>query len=171
MSKILIDVDGVVADTRESLVERMGWARDPAPGEWDLIGTLKGEEKERAVEIMNDRNFWANLPVKDGAKKAVRLLKAYGHDVVWLTSPWRSCLGWDDARRFFIGENFGDDPIIIDNEKSHYDGDVFIDDKVDNVEKWKKAHPGKKALIFDAENNRDYTGAPRFDWSKIEKLL
>lgn len=171
MSKILIDVDGTVAETRESLIERSGLGTDPFPEEWDLIGALKGDDKMKAIRVMNDPDFWSNLPLMDGAKKGIRLLKAYGHDITWVTSPWRSCLGWSDIRRFFIKENFGDDPVIITSDKEKVPGDIFIDDKVKNVEKWKKAHPDKKAFVFDAENNKNYTGAPHFNWSKVERLL
>jgi len=169
--KLLFDVDGVVADTRQALLDAAEIEKDPDPKQWDLVKTLSGDEKDRAIEVMNDHNFWVNLPLKDGAKKAIRLLRAAGHEIVWVTSPWKSCFGWDTARRIWIREHFGEDSVITTRDKYHVDGDVFIDDKVDNVEKWRKTHPGKKAFIFDAPSNQDYTGAPRFSWDKVEKLL
>jgi len=170
VSKILLDVDGVVADTRNTIIDELQ-LNDPDPKSWDLVKILPPEDKEEAVALMNEMEFWGGLPLIDGAKKAVRLLKAYGHDIVWVTSPWKSCRGWDQARRFWISEHFGDDPVIIRSDKEEVDGDIFIDDKPENVEAWRKAHPNKKAFIYDQPYNRDYHGAQRFDWSKVESLL
>jgi len=168
--KILLDVDGVVADTRNAIIEKLQ-LKDPNPKSWDLVKILPPDDKERVLELMDDMDFWSNLPLVDGAKKGVRLLKAYGHEVVWVTSPWKTCIGWESARRFFINEHFGDDTIVVTSEKHHVAGDVFIDDKVDNVESYKKENPNTMVYIFDQPYNQEFHGVPRFDWSKVEKLL
>lgn len=170
MSKILIDVDGVVADFTNTLLDELQ-VKNPAPTKWNFIKELDTETKEEAEAILEDEEFWGGLPLIDGAKKAVRLLKAYGHDIVWVTAPWTSCARWEEARRFWISEHFGDDEVIVASDKSDVPGDIFIDDKPDNVRAWQKANPNKKAFIYDQPYNRDYHGAQRFDWSKVGNLL
>ena len=170
MSKILIDVDGVVADFKAAVLDELQ-LEDTHPEDWDFIDKLKPEDKEEADALLEDLEFWGGLPLVDGAKKAIRYLRAFGHEIVWVTSPWSSCIGWETARRSWIKKNFGSDDVVVTSSKHHIDGDVFIDDKPENVEAWKKAHPNKKAFIYDQTYNRDYSGAPRFDWSKVGVLL
>lgn len=170
MSKILIDIDGVVADFKGAFLDELQ-LKDSNPESWDFLESLKPKDKKEAEALMNDLEFWGGLPLIDGAKKAVKRLKAIGHEVVWVTSPWPSCIGWETARRSWIKDNFGDDDVIVTSSKHHIDGDFFIDDKPENVEVWKKAHPYKKAFIYDQTYNRHYHGAPRFDWSKVGILL
>lgn len=172
MSKILLDVDGVVSDMVPTLFEEMsGDLKVEDFPDWDIFSQMTKEQQDEAYKILEDPLFWTNLPLIDGAKKAVRLLKAAGHDIVWVTTPWDSCRGWGDARRFWIRENFGDDRVVATHDKEKEDGDVFIDDKPSNVKRWAAAHPDKKAFIFDTPHNKKYTGAPRFSWDKVEKLL
>jgi len=170
--KWLFDVDGVSADCMASMLEKIGAkATESDIVEWGFEKFLDEREKAKAYELFEDPNFWRELPVKEGAKKVINLIKDLGHEVVWVTSPWRSCFGWANARRAWIEEHFGDDSVIITSDKYHIPGDVFVDDKPDNVEKWKKAHPEKLAIIFDAPWNRDYHGATRMNWDSIQELL
>jgi 5'(3')-deoxyribonucleotidase len=170
VSKILIDVDGVVADLKAAILDELQ-VEDPDPWKWDFIKKLEPSDQEEAHAALDEMEFWERLPLVEGAKKAVKVLKNAGHTIVWVTAPWTSCQGWDVARRSWLNNHFGNDKMIVEADKEKVDGDVFIDDKVENVEAWKKAHPNKKAFIFDQSYNKDYHGAPRFDWSKVELLL
>ena len=165
--KALLDVDGVVADFSSSILQAVGSKLSPQDHQqWDVMEFLTPDEKSRAREALSDIDFWLNLPLKDMAKQGVEKLRDLGFQIVWVTSPWTSCLGWDTARRSWLSRNFGDDPVVITADKEHVDGDVFIDDKVENVEKWSRAHPDKRAFLFDAPYNRD-SDLPRVSWDTI----
>jgi len=170
--KILCDADGVAADMVPALFDAM---KDNLKVEdfpdWNIFERFTKEQNEEKDEILGDPMFWANLPLVDGAKKAIRLLKAAGHDIVWVTAPWDACVGWEEARRFWIRENFGDDKVHTTHDKEEIEGDLFIDDKPDNIKKWKAAHPSKKAFLFDTPHNKKFNDAPRFSWDKVERLL
>jgi 5'(3')-deoxyribonucleotidase len=155
--RLLLDVDGVVANMVLALLNAIGSKSTPSDfPTWDVLKALPKEEHDRAIEVLEDPSFWLNLPLVEGAKRGVQELRDQGYEVVWVTAPWKSCPGWDEARRSWIRKHFGpDDEIIITADKQTVDGDLFIDDKPDNVESWKKAHPGKPAFLFNTPHNKD----------------
>jgi len=172
VSKILIDVDGVTADMVRDLFERMGGTLkvEDFPT-WDIFKQLSDEDREEAYSILSKSDFWANLPVVDGSQKGVRHLKNFGHEVVWVTSPWSGCPGWGDARTAWIKKHFGEgDEIHLRRDKENVDGDCLIDDKPDNVDTYKRVHPDATVLIFDTPHNKKYTGVPRFKWNDVGML-
>jgi len=172
VSKIHIDVDQVAADMLGDLFERMGGDLKPEDfPNWGVYEDMTKEDREKAYKIMKDPEFWANLPLVDGAKKGVKHLKDFGHEIIWVTAPWKSCPRWEDARRSWIKRHFGNDKVIVsaDKEKSVKSG-VFIDDKPDNVDDVKRANPNVRCFIFDTPHNKKYSGAPRFTWDDVGKL-
>lgn len=172
MSKVHIDVDQTVSDTIVDLFERMSGDLDPSDfPNWGVFEDMTKEQREEAYKIMEDPEYWANLPLLDGAKKAVKHLKDFGHEVIWVTAPWKSCLGWEEARRSWIKKHFGNDKVIVSADKEkHVKEGVFIDDKPDNINDVKRANPNVRCFIFDTEHNKKYTGAPRFTWADVGKL-
>jgi 5'(3')-deoxyribonucleotidase len=170
---ILIDVDGVVAEFLEAVFDAVGTNKDPEElKQWNFFSMLSKDEGKVAEKVLEDPAFWATLPIKDHAQDAVKFLKNVGHKIVWVTSPWESCFGWDVARRRWIREHFGDDDIVITKSKEHVKGDVLIDDKPANVEAWQKAHPQGRALLFRAHYNDNYRGdVRRFSWGDVYTLF
>lgn len=170
--KLLLDVDGVVADFIGSLLETINSKLQPSDiKEWGFLEILPSDERAKAEAVLKKPSFWRNLPLLDGAKEGVQELRDRGFEITWLTSPWESCPGWDRARTEWVHHHFDErDPVIVRKDKEKVDGDVFIDDKPDNIEKWQKAHPNKKAFIFDAPYNQKCM-APRMDWKGAIKNL
>lgn len=169
MSKVHIDVDQVAADMVGDLFERMGGDLHPEDfPNWGIFEDMTESQRKRAYKVLSRAEFWANLPLVDGVKKAVKHLKDFGHEIIWVTAPWPSCPGWEEARRSWIKKHFGNDKVIVsaDKENSVKSG-VFIDDKPQNIEDVKKAHPNVQCFIFDTPHNRKYTGAPRFSWGNV----
>lgn len=171
--KILMDVDGVVADTMNHLFELMELSEEKRKRikKWKVFDDMDKEDAERGREIMNTPRFWETLPLVDGAKRGIRELKYMGLRITWLTSPWTSCPDWGGIRNTWLRKNFGNDPVIIERDKEKVDGDVLIDDKPDNVEKWKKAHPVGHAILFETQFNKTFEWAPRADWSNLVRLF
>lgn len=173
MSRVFVDCDGVAADMVGDLFERLGGLKSEDFLDWDIFSQLSEAKKRHAYSILSKADFWANLPLVEGVQKAVRHLKNFGHEVVWVTAPWKSCRGWDNVRREWIKQHFGNDKVIVSSKKGEVPmspGDVFIDDKPSNIDAVKKAHPNVKVYLFGTAHNKDYTGAPRFAWADVGKL-
>lgn len=173
--RILLDVDGVVADSVSYMLDILGISEEKRKKliNWNVLPDMDKEDKKKAIELLSDSDFWRNLPLIDGAKEGVKTLRFLGHDIKWVTSPWSSCLGWEDARKEWLSKNFGgEDPIVFTRDKEEVDGDVFVDDKPENVEKWQRAHPREgHAFLFDTPFNRTFYWPTRVTWKELVRML
>lgn len=174
--KILLDVDGVVADFVKGLEMVLGHTFSSEDKKhWAVHNRLDRATRNQALEEMADAHFWESLPLMEGAKEGVNYLETMGHQIVWVTSPWPSCESWDSARAKWLEKHFDiigkKHHLIIAADKSDVKGDVFIDDKPSHVREWSKKHPEKKAFIYDAPHNQNIADFPRFTWEKVRDLL
>lgn len=178
--ELLSDVDGVVADFILGLLEAVGSELTPKDiVEWDVVSQLPTQdERAHALLILSDPEFWANLPVKEGAKEGVNYLLGVGYKISWVTSPWESCEGWESARREWLNKHFEvkkrGQAYIPTSAKEKIVGDVFIDDKPKNVVKWQRAHPTGRAYLFDApynQNNEKFHWSRRINWKNVKEHL
>jgi len=168
---LLMDVDGVCADFSRALIAAVGSElRYEDVTRWDILGLFTPEQRELAYDYLSDPEFWRHLPVMDGAQEGVSFLEVT-NNIIWVTSPWSSCEGWEAARREWLNEHFGMDqkgqPYHPTADKERIDGDLIFDDKVDNVVAWAKAHPDKVAWLFDAPYNQDFDWPHRVSWEGI----
>jgi len=176
MTRILLDVDGVVADFTKGVEDATNhkFSKEDLKV-WDILDKLDPEKKEHALEVLTEPEFWRNLPIIDGAQEVVNSWDSLGHDITWVTSPWVSCESWESARRDWLDMHFGlgtkGHHYIPTSSKGKIVGDVFIDDKPKNVTEWMAAHPQGKAFIFDAPHNQSFHGAPRFTWKRARDLV
>ena len=169
--KALIDVDGVVADFIGHVLDVLRSTKKPEDiTDWHFLTFLSPEEQAKAHELLDTREFWETLPLKEGARDGISHLRDFlGFDITWITSPWPGCAEWADARKAWIKRHFGNDPVIIASDKEKYDGDLFIDDKPANVEKWRNSHLGKQAFLFDTPQNKSVL-LPRVTWESLRCL-
>lgn len=167
MSTILCDVDGVVADliTR---VEQITSLRRVDIKQWDFWQQLSQREHAALSNAMSTYDFWAQLPVVDGALRGINVLEALGHDIAWVTSPWARCDLWYGARLDWLEDAFGGAHDYLPVEcKWRVNGDFFIDDKPAHVASWSRSHPDGTAILFDHPYNRDFSWPLRMSWSEI----
>lgn len=170
MGTILLDVDGVCADFTgrvRALVREVGGFMKWPVVEWDFIKALDKDVREHVEERLSCASTWNedNLGPIDGAGSAVIAFRKAGHRVVFVTSPWASCHEWAHVRtewlHRFMGAEASD--VIPARAKELVRGDVFIDDKPQNVAAWREAglahgYPGcLGGYLWDAPYNR--TGA------------
>lgn len=169
--RVLLDVDGVVADFSGSLLRAIDSSLRPEDiTDWNifkLIEEADGKASARlALSLMDNPRHWQSAGLLPGALQAVEGLKQRGATIYWVTSPWPTCHGWDTARRLWLKQYFGGgDGFVITESKYLCAGDIFIDDRPENVQSWAKAHPDKQALLFDAPYNRN-SALPRLTWSQ-----
>jgi len=172
--KILMDVDGVVADTANHLFDLLGISQEERKKfrKWAFLSELSEEDEKRGRALLKDPHFWETIPLMEGAKRGIREIKHLGHRITWLTAPYTSCPEWGAVRRRWVNRNFGGgEPVIIEKEKEKIDGDALIDDKPDNIRKWYKARPLGHAVLFDTQFNRDFEWRTRANWSNMIKTL
>lgn len=134
--------------------------------DWDIFKLLNPEELKRCYKILEDPQFWANLPANEPALRAVAQIRKLGGQVVFLTSPWDGCKEWDHTRRNWLKKHFdakGREDIIITSAKDLVYGELFIDDRLSNIQswsaRWKKE--GKQAVLFETNTNFKSDWYPR----------
>lgn len=176
--RILVDVDGVLADFSQHVITRLRLGaklkRDDID-RWDIFGLIEEKfsihHKKLALELMEDITFWRRLPLMPGAKEGVAALIEGGYEVVFVTSPWDSCVGWNVARWQWLEEHFDCKPhqLVITHAKYLVHGYTLIDDKVSHVEEWNERHVDKAMLFKAPYNNND--AHLRWDWPMIVRNL
>lgn len=175
----LIDVDGVVADIVEATLQIVGKTTKSKQNlqdhcqEWGVWNTFRGWEYDTIMQCVHQPHFWRNLPLIEDAKFGIDALRRAGNQITWVTAPTWECPGWCDARVEWIHKYFGKGSnIIIAGDKRHIHGDIFIDDKLENVLAWKKTWEWGTPILFDAPYNRVNleNGSPvilTYDWDGI----
>lgn len=175
MKDALVDVDGVVADWLLAIMcELCSDRRDEDFKGWEILSQLDDEDRELALSVMESPEFWRHLPVMKGAKEGIRELEKAGYRITWVTSPWRGCTGWEDARRGWLNEHFDMEErghgFIPTAEKHMVDGNIFIDDKPENVRKWAMEHPHRRAFLFVSPRTKDDPWPDKFTWDRVREI-
>lgn len=174
--RIILDVDGVCADLMGALRNEIGPQFPACVTQWDFRGLLGAEEREYAGFLMERANFWDGIPLMPGARECVDKLRVH-HDVVFATSPWDSCPGWHSTRNAWLWRNLsvrsGD--VVFTARKDLVAGDVFLDDKPENVLAWMGAGHGEGYLFAASYNHHDDIACHRrVDWggfmAEVKKL-
>jgi 5'(3')-deoxyribonucleotidase len=162
MMPVLLDVDGVLADFAGHLLGTIGSRLTAADvTAWDIFALLDAEGlRGAALDTLKSPAWWASQPLIPGARDLVRGLVEAELDVVLVTSPWLSCVGWETARREWarglwrsVGAETGPGVIVTDR-KDLVAGAVFVDDKPEHVAAWDAAWGSSLAWLFDAPYNR-----------------
>lgn len=162
--RLLIDCDGVLSHfldaylsvvnhvlkrnhTEEDVTE---WAIERALG-------LTEEQQKEIHSYVASRGFATHLQPYDGSIEAMTRLRA-NHDVYIVTSPLHGSPTWMHDRERWLESTMGisRDRVIHTAAKHCVSGDVFIDDKPENVRNWQAAHPNGIALLW----HQPYNWAP-----------
>jgi 5'(3')-deoxyribonucleotidase len=176
----LSDVDGVIVNFQNRFVqlasELLGREFDPMAAMSsfsveDALG-LTREESDAVYEVVNSPGFAMGLPEMPGAVAGIKELMQYA-DVYFVTSHNVRSPTWVFEREAWLVERFGEQGRRTFHTKHKYGvvGDVFIDDKKENAEKWQKAHPDGKALLWAWPYNEGSV-IPRIDkWQDVLDLI
>lgn len=179
--RILIDVDGVLADMNSSMLAAIKevTGHQFSPGDvtsWDYAEALgiTPDEETRAWDIL-DQNL--NFPEYPGARDAVRALKLMGLDVVFVTSPSHTP-NWVPERQRWLKKRFGDSSLIVHTKhKWLIPGVALVDDKPENVEQWAAEHPDGIGVLWAQPWNVSAIPTMRMnvcrtrDWNVVYNLL
>ncbi len=150
--KVLLDVDGVLADFNGSCFHLLNDHFDLDITHDDITewGWTSGHPKIPAHALRHLTTHWVHqegfvwgMKPLPGAREAVKNLREIA-TVVCVTSPWRGAKLWTHERTEWLIHHFGfqEEDIIPTSGKHHVGGDVLVDDRVSNVVKWLEHHPG-----------------------------
>jgi len=138
-----------------------------------MFDQLPVEEQNQVPRILNRSLFWWRLPVMPSAIKGIQTIRDRGHQIVFVTTPWRGCPDWNFIRTAWLKQHFnvGPEDIIFCERKELIRGDVFIDDKTENVKNWVNANPRELGIVFTQPWNRDAYDFHRMNWEQITNFM
>lgn len=165
--RAILDVDGVVADFLGHVLGAVGYEHGRETiKDYDFRAALTLAQQEKMTQVLADSTFWETIPIIPGALEGVDNIRSEGHELIWATSPWVPCRGWESVRREWLKRYFDVEPdeIVFTFQKHILTADFFIDDRPDSVVAWQRAHSHGIAFLFDAPYNAQFLWPRRMHW-------
>jgi 5'(3')-deoxyribonucleotidase len=159
MTRILIDVDGVLLDFVGALCTQLK-ARgfDYSPSDivhWELRESLSIEATRTAFQIMAEPGFCHAIPWYEGASEFFQALQREGEAHV-VTAPASGPSWMHERKNALTSGGFPWDRVHFVSGKWKYliQGDVLIEDHPANAVAWLDANPGGIAVLIDRPWNQ-----------------
>ena len=180
MRRVLLDVDGVIADFVDGYLSLVTIATGKRFGHEDVtefdIGKALGlsDEEKRSVNALVMTGFCSGLrPLGDAVRGVAKLREVA--DVYVVTSPWNSCPTWTFEREQWLKRYvcIPHSRVLHGSAKHLVRADFLVDDKTDTLRAWGEAHPEGTAVLWDSPwNTRDgWVGAHTSDWGELRDLV
>ena len=158
--KIVLDCDGVLSNFTAGMLVVVAdvTGKRFTPAEVTLFDFTKalGLTTDEAVAVKKaigaKRGFAMSLPPYPAARQGVRRLRELG-DVLCVTHPWESNPWWKTERNSWLALHFGIEHVEHDDDKTKYEGDLFVDDKSSHVHAWMSAWPGRTGVFWQTPHN------------------
>ena len=151
MKRILVDVDGVVADLHTEWLRLYNMEYDDdltvdKITSWDMQSFVKPECGSKIFGYLHDLSLYNLVNPIDGAVSSVRWLRRHGYDVRFVTSGvFPAKVQWLGEQGLLLGEYYMSSPdVIIAHDKSVINADIMIDDNYKNLETFQ----GKTKILF-----------------------
>lgn len=161
---VLLDMDGVIVDFVEHylhLVEDFHgkvFSHDDVT-QWDVERALGLSQDEAHVvhKALEAPRVAYHMHPYTGAVDAVHRISQHA-TVVFLTAHLKRSPTWVHDRDNWIKLFFGnvDTKVVYTHHKELVPGDVFVDDKPENVLSWKRAHPFGTAILWSMPWNKEH---------------
>ena len=157
--KILVDIDGVSGDLVGEVLDRLNERRDMKfthehITEWNFFhpdsDIFNDEELADVNEIFCQEGLTNEIKLMPGIKETLEKLVKEGHEIVWLTAPWKLSKTWCYDRTVWIERELGhiSKNIIFAWNKECIPGDILIDDNPEFLMKWKKHNLMGQTILF-----------------------
>ena len=170
MKTILVDMDGVLANTNQHFID-YEYQRSGEKILWDNIsGLLEEEAFPNFLEDVNTKNFFRTVPVMENAFQGLDYLnKKYNVLIVSSATEFPNSL---TEKAEWLAEHFpfiSWKQMIFCGRKDFIKGDIMIDDHPKNL----NIFPGQRVLFSQPHNsNRDVEKATRVTgWDDIINIL
>lgn len=162
MKRVLLDVDGVLADFLTKALEVINDAGShnfshEHVTDFNICEVLGVPHMwENVRNACSQEGFVMNLNPMFGAHQGVESLRKHA-ELYCVTSPM-SVPNWAFERERWLEKHFNiKKSHVVHTEAKHVVlGDYIIDDKIQNVESWASHHPKGVGIIFDAPYNRNH---------------
>jgi hypothetical protein len=160
--KIVLDVDGVVTDFLKEAMQTLGMEEliDTCEGPeivfiQAVINAIPVEEQKKAIDRLDNTDFWIEMKPEPGAKEAIRFLREEGWEIHWVLQDAR-WTNWKKIRLDWLYTHFAalSNEVTFTREKFKVNGHIYIDDRPEFVEKWQEVHPHETALLYDRPYNQ-----------------
>jgi 5'-nucleotidase len=170
MKRILVDMDGVLADVYSRFFEIHEMETGQRLTIHDVAGLLEAEAFQNQRKWVSTPGFFRNLPVMPGSREALKNLNDfYKIIVVSLATEFPYCL---TDKQLWLQDNF---PfitwrqIVFCGDKNLIDSEIMIDDHLKNLDNFKGetimfTQP-PNMLVKNTHHKRVHS------WAEIEKLL
>jgi len=157
--KVILDVDGVLADFPKAASEEHG-----LPNPYDYpenfgkysMEDLWGITKEEFIKPLG-LEFWTKVPLLPHAKSIVEMIEtSFGRENICLLTQPLDTLGCIEGKRWWILKNFPQLKWLIGSPKYFcaHANSVLVDDNPDNCKKFVEA--GGRAFLVPAPWNWKY---------------
>ena len=164
--KILVDVDGVSCDLISKVLDKLNdrnhtnYCHDDITT-WDFFtsGTTIFSENDLNVirDIFCEEGLTKNISVMPGLLNALEKVAADGHEIIWVTAPWKLSKTWVYDRTIWIEKELGhiSKKIVFTWNKELVEGDIIIDDNPEFIKKWEAVpmNCNGRGLLFKAPWN------------------
>lgn len=182
---ICLDVDGVLFPLYEktlTYLKNKGIPLDEShlSHGWDFDNAFTPKQRKAVYGLWESKNFTYNSDPYPWAHSLVKTCKELGNLTI-VTSSWLTPT-WVGDRQRWLKDQFGisHKDVIFAHRKERVIGDLLIDDKPKNIEKWMDyyAISDRVALIFDHVTNGYFKYPHRLvgeeyknDWPKLRKMV
>ncbi len=163
--RILVDVDDVIAEICEPVLNFVNEKLDLKDAnrfvyddikQYDICIALGHPElTPYFIEQLGKENFCKNLEVIKGSQDTIKELQK-NHKIYVVTSPFYYSKFWMYERTNWLVDNFGFSTknIVHTAAKELIQGDILIDDRLDNINSWASANPLGFGLLWDTPYNQ-----------------
>jgi 5'-nucleotidase len=138
--RLLIDLDGTIAHFDREFDRHLKERFSHLPGiptsdkqlTFNLWEGRTPEEQEAIRDIMNYPGFYRHLEPMEGAVEAISAMEKSGHEVFFVTAPWRTNRTCLQDKADWIADHFGEDKVdqlVFAKKKFMVSGDILFDDK------------------------------------------
>lgn len=161
--KLLIDVDGVLADFVGGVRRTLNLPADWAPTRFELQqDPLVGPRWKELCAAIAEPGWCLGLhEFADTYADLCFKLITNGHEVQFVTSPWKSSPHWVAERTEWLQAFFGPDArVVFTSEKHLVKGDWLIDDKPEHVDAFRATY--RPASLVAASYNQHRQDAESF---------
>lgn len=155
--RILLDLDDTITDFLPDIVKEYNdfFGEEHSLDEiteWVIPNTFK----HGLLEMTDRTDFLTRVSPKAGAIKYINKWLDEGYDI-YIVSDCRTVKDYEDKvvwLKTFLPK-FDINKFISCRDKFIIQGDIFIDDRIENVDNWEKKNEFGHGLIFEAKHNEN----------------
>lgn len=182
MRRVLLDCDGVLSDFTSSAIAVVNDMFDTKykpehVTAFDFTASLGlAREQGAAVKrrIGSTPGFCLHMRPYPGAREAIAELRKLA-EVYIVTSPWNSNPTWMHERELWLERHVGipHSQVVHTSAKHLVRGDVFVDDKLEAVERWQCEHARSSGVLWRTMHNihESWIGRTANSWDALIEMV